>query len=145
MNILGVKIQDNLSMEKHTRDLVTSANQNLYALKILKAHGLPISSIYNWIADYLRNRSHCTKVNGIISAPLSINASVVQDSAIGPLAFILNASDLRTSTPGNKLHKYADDTYMYLVVPANNSHTIVGELAQIAPWTNAKNLKSVKS
>ena len=44
---LGVKIQDNLSMEKHTRDLVTSAKQNMYALKILKAHGLPISSIYN--------------------------------------------------------------------------------------------------
>ena len=47
MNILGVTIQDNLSMENHTRDLVTCANQNLYALKILKTHGLPTSSIYN--------------------------------------------------------------------------------------------------
>ena len=102
-----------------------------------KLASLPINdTIYNWIADYLRNLSHCTKVNGIISAPLSINASVMQGSAIGPLAFILNASDLRTSTPGNKMHKYADDAS--LVVPANKSHTIVGELAHIATWANAK-------
>ncbi len=32
-------------MEVHFRNLVTSANQNLYALKILKAHGLPNLSI----------------------------------------------------------------------------------------------------
>ena len=65
--------------------------------------------------------------------------SVVQGSAIGPLAFIFNASDLRASTPGNKLHKYADDTY--LVVPANNSQTIAGELDQIAAWAKTNNLK----
>ena len=56
MNILGIKIQDNLSMEKHISDLVTSANQNLYALKILKTHGLPISSIYNVCSATLVSR-----------------------------------------------------------------------------------------
>ena len=55
------------------------------------------------------------------------------------MAFIINASDLSPSTPGNKLHKYADDTY--LLVPATNSHTITAELNQIGQWAVKNNLK----
>ena len=47
MEILGVTIQENLGMDAHTRAVVGSACQNLYALKILKAHGLPTASLYN--------------------------------------------------------------------------------------------------
>ena len=47
MEILGVTIQDTLSMEAHTKTLVGNTSQNLYALKILKAHGLPTTSLYN--------------------------------------------------------------------------------------------------
>ena len=95
--------------------------------------------VYNWIADYLCNGTHCTKVHGVISPPLPINASIVQGSAIGPVAFILNASDLRASKQGNKLHKYADDTY--LIVPSNNSDTITWEMDHIASWASENNLR----
>jgi hypothetical protein len=105
-----------------------------------KLAAFPIDDqVYNWIANYLCNRTHCTKVQGVISPPLPINASIVQGSAIGPVAFILNATDLRASKPGNKLHKYADDTY--LIVPANNSHTIASELDHIATWASVNNLR----
>jgi hypothetical protein len=40
LNILGVTIQDTLSMCGHVSDLVSCAGQNLCALKTLKAHGL---------------------------------------------------------------------------------------------------------
>lgn len=40
LNILGVIIQDTLSMAEHVDSLVTAGSQNLYALKTLKAHGL---------------------------------------------------------------------------------------------------------
>ena len=95
--------------------------------------------LYNWVVDYLSNRTHCTKVHGVISPPLPINASIVQGSAIGPVAFILNATDLRASKPGNKLHKYADDTY--LLVPSSNSHTIAHEMEHIASWASDNNLR----
>ena len=39
-------------------------------------------------------------------------------SAIGPVSFVVCASDLSTVTPGNKIHKYADDTY--IMIPACN-------------------------
>ena len=38
-----------------------------------------------------------------------INASFVQGSGIGPVAFIIQASDLHPKNPGNYLDKYADD------------------------------------
>ena len=52
------------------------------------------------------------KSRGIISAAQPINASVVQGSALGHVAFIINATDLNVVTDGNKFHKYADDTYL---------------------------------
>ena len=95
--------------------------------------------VYNWIAEYLCNRTHCTKVQGIISPPIPISASIVQGSAIGPVAFILNASDLCACRQGNKRHKYADDTY--LIVPSNNSDTITSEMDHIASWASSNNLR----
>jgi hypothetical protein len=47
LEILGVKIQDNLSMAGHVESLIGSANQNLYALKTLKSHGLPDAQLNN--------------------------------------------------------------------------------------------------
>ena len=45
-------------------------------------------NVYNWIANYLRDRTHCTKYQGSISDSLRISVSIVQGSAIGPAAFI---------------------------------------------------------
>ena len=48
------------------------------------------------------------------------------------------ASDLSPSIDGNRLEKYADDTY--LIVPPGNSHLIVDELANIQIWAKRNNL-----
>ena len=40
-------------------------------------------------------------------------------SVIGPTAYVINASDLKTLNTNNSLDKYADDTY--LIVPASKS------------------------
>jgi len=45
MKILGIIIQDNLSMTAHVTELVSRAGRSLYALETLKAHGMPSSVI----------------------------------------------------------------------------------------------------
>ena len=95
--------------------------------------------LYNWLASYFTGRSHATKCYGITSQFHGFNAGIVQGSALGPPAFVVTASDLVAVTPGNKLDKYADDTY--LVVPGKNSHTIPAELLQINNWATSNNLK----
>jgi hypothetical protein len=104
-----------------------------------KIRKLPLPDFfYSWIIAYFTGIQHCTKSSGKVSTPQPINASVVQGSALGPIAFIINATDLKAITPGNKLHKYADDTY--LLVPSDNCNTIPSELTNISQWAEINNL-----
>ena len=64
---------------------------------------------------------------------LFINASIVQGSAIGPFAYVINASDLWALYALDKLNKYADDSY--LIVPSINSQLVREELLHGRPIT----------
>ena len=93
---------------------------------------------YNWVADFLLGRKHLTKFEQALSSVLAINASIIQGSVIGPTAYVIDASDLKTLEQANSLDKYADDTY--LIVPASHSPTISGELDNISAWAADNNL-----
>jgi len=72
----------------------------------------------------------------VTSTLQTINASVIQGSAIGPAAFIVCVADLRPITPGNDMSKYADD--VMLIVAASRSATIENELEHIEQWSEKK-------
>ena len=67
-----------------------------------------------------------------MSQLLEITASIIQGSVIGPVSYVVSASDLSTSTPGNSMFKYADDTYV--VIPACNASSRDAELDNVAKW-----------
>jgi hypothetical protein len=96
-------------------------------------------NIYTWFIHYLSDRQHKTRFANVLSDPAPITASVVQGSAIGPVAYILNASDLHPLYAGNEMAKYADDSY--LLIPSINSHTVVSEMNHISSWAGSNNLK----
>jgi len=58
---------------------------------------------------------------------------------MGPVTYLLNASDLRPIDQNNAIFKYADDTY--LIVPDINIRTIPTELQHISEWATRHNLK----
>ena len=58
---------------------------------------------------------------------------------MGPVAYLLNASDLRPIDQNNKIFKYADDTFV--IVCDSNTHTIPKELQHISEWATRHNLK----
>ena len=72
------------------------------------------------------------------SSLCQISASIVQGSAIGPVSYVVNASDLRAATTGNELCKYADDTYV--IIPAANERSRCSELDHIQHWAKTNNL-----
>src|SRR5580692_6071454 len=59
------------------------------------------SNIFNWIREFFAERSHATLFNNAVSPPLSITASVVQGSALGPAMFVLNGIYLKSISPLN--------------------------------------------
>ena len=95
--------------------------------------------IYNWILDYLSNRTHRTSFLGKLSEPATITASIVQGSVLGPTLFNLNSGDLSPISAHNCYFKYADDAY--LIVPASNVSSIPDELAHHSSWAAQCNLK----
>jgi len=111
---------------------------------LAKCADLPIEdAVYNWLMSFLDNRTHCTKFTGCISCLRRINASIVQGSGIGPVTYVISASDLCPLHKGNSFDKYADDSY--LIVPSVNSSTIAEELEHIAKWAHDNNLKLNRS
>ena len=92
---------------------------------VMKLADLPQPAcIHNWFVEWLTDRKHCTKFQGEVSPMIVINASVIQGSGLGPVAFIIDASDLHAGHAGNKFCKYADDVYIYWFPPnpSCNSH-----------------------
>ena len=85
--------------------------------------------VYNWLADFCTGHLHCTVYHGQVSTLKSITASIIQDSGIGPAAYVIYASDVKAVTPGNQLRKFADDTY--LIVPASNVDSRAAEMNNI--------------
>ena len=67
----------------------------------------------------------------------SITASNIQGSDTGPASYVINADDLEVRTVGNKLCKFADDTY--LIIPAINADSRSVELDNIETWTRTNN------
>ncbi|MFZ2538227.1 MAG: reverse transcriptase family protein, partial [Oscillospiraceae bacterium] len=106
---------------------------------LTKLSALPVEDeVHNWLINYLSGRTHSTKFNGDISCTLPINASIVQGSGIGPISYVINASDLHPKNQGNRMPKYADDGF--LLVPSINSHTIQEELDHVTIWAKNNNL-----
>ena len=96
--------------------------------------------IYNRLADFFQDHEHCTKIWNInISDMVHVSANIIQGSAIGPVSYDINASDVSTVTPGNLMYKYADDTY--LVIPTSNAQSRKTEVNHVAEWARKNNLK----
>jgi len=106
---------------------------------LLLLYGTSWNHIYNWIESFFREHSHCTKFRHDVSHFRDISASIIQGSGIGPVSYMVTASDLHPVNSGNLMSKYADDTY--LVIPASNANTCTAEVEHIEAWSNANNLQ----
>ena len=56
INVLGVTIQNNLSMEEHVNEILGTCSNSLYALSVLKAHGLSAEALQEVFRSKILNR-----------------------------------------------------------------------------------------
>jgi len=96
-------------------------------------------NMYNWVKAFFEQHFHCTRYTGECSTVAAMKASAIQGSGLGPASFIVTAADLHPTTPGNRILKFTDDTY--LVVPAANSSSRLGEVSNVEAWASRNNLK----
>jgi len=102
------------------------------------------SSIVNWIASYLDQRTLAVSVDGVLSSTFSTNAGVPQGSVLAPLLFLIFIDDLLNST-ASSIHSYADDSTLHTASTGSSSiasrhllvSTINSDLDKILSWGNA--------
>ena len=95
--------------------------------------------VYNWLVDFFRAHTHCSRLGGAESEFIAISASIIQGSAAGPASYVVTGSDLRPLTPGNSMVKFTDDTY--LVIPASNCGSCAEEIQHVGDWASSNNLR----
>ena len=82
-----------------------------------------------WVANFLTGRTQAVSSDGKLSSWLPITQSIVQGSSIGPMLYIIFASDLKLLSATNFLCKYADDKT--LMVPENTNISLEDEFRHI--------------
>lgn len=133
-------LQSNEYVRLFSFDLTKAFDTVRHSTLMAKMASLDIpDNIYNWICDFFCDRHHCTKYAGRSSTLAPIQASVVQGSGLGPASYIITAADLHPIVTGNRIFKFADDTY--LVIPASNAYSCSDEIQHIQSWAADNNLK----
>jgi hypothetical protein len=82
---------------------------------------------------------HVTRLKLLVSALASFNRSIVQGSGIGPILFIIFASDLQPIDLLNFIIKYADDCT--LLCPERSNTTLEVEMAHVLEWAKINKLQ----
>ena len=71
-------------------------------------------NLYEWLGNYLFNRSQYTVVNNVSSDFGNVTCGVPQGSVLGPLLFLIYTNDLTNSVPDAKIKLFADDTNLFI-------------------------------
>ena len=81
---------------------------------------------YNWILDYLKDRSQVTIVNGSSSSTKPINYGVLQSSSPGPRLYSIYLNDLPDAVTEGEVEMYANGTTAYCI--GDNFDTVTQRL-----------------
>jgi Reverse transcriptase (RNA-dependent DNA polymerase) len=100
-----------------------------------------------WIRSFLVGRSLQVSYGGQLSAAGRLSCGVPQGSVLGPLLFLLYTAELFDviAECGLTAHSYADDTQVYVSVPATDAPSAVERFARcverIEAWMGSNRLK----
>ena len=75
----------------------------------MKMYGIN-GKFYDWIKDFLSNRSQTVVVDGSKSSFQEVKSGVPQGTVLGPVFFILYVIDMVMSAKNSKTLTFADDT-----------------------------------
>ena len=94
-------------------------------------------TVINWIADFLRGRTHRVKINSVLSSFLQVPAGILQGTKIGPWLFLVIINDLRiTNSTASYLWKFADDTSVSEVIPKAGVSSLPDTVNEVHKWSN---------
>ena len=83
-------------------------------------------SNFEWLKNYLQDRTQCTLANNVCSSKLNISCGVPQGSVLGPLLFLTYVNDMKNVLVNSSHYLYADDTVIF--ISGENTIEVVNKL-----------------
>jgi ribonuclease P/MRP protein subunit RPP40 len=97
----------------------------------------------NWIQNFLKDRTHQTRIGSARSHSIDLHSGAVQGSVIRPLFFLLYINDIiATLITAKDCHLYADDFKLYTILNTNvNDFNLQKRLDDLKNWSDVWQLR----
>ena len=100
----------------------------------LKKLGI-VGQLFNWVKDFLHNRTQCVRVGSSVSSWADVVSGVPQGNVLGPILFLCFINDLPDVVSGI-VKTFADDTKLYSQVPnIEESENLLVDLDKLCDWS----------
>lgn len=98
--------------------------------------------VYEWIKQFLTNRSQTVVVQGCKSTFKPVVSGVPQGTVLGPILFIMYVNDLIKVLRSAKGSTFADDTKLTQGISGENCHRLLqGDLWNVIAWSMLNNMQ----
>ena len=107
-----------------------------------KLHSYGIrGEVFNWIEDFLCNRSQYVSINENHSEMLNVTSGVPQGSVLGPTLFVYFINDL-PSVAQNITKIFADDTKLYSKITSEDDYlSLQDDINSLVKWSEKWKMK----
>ena len=109
---------------------------------LLKVASLGIGGkLFDWISNWLRDRTQRVCINGIVSIWKLVLSGIPQGSVLGPLLFLMFINDLDLNIH-NVLLKFADDTKICSrICNSEDVQKLQEDLNTLQEWAHTRQMK----
>jgi len=93
-----------------------------------------ISSLCDWIQDFLTSRPQVVKVGQFTSSSITLKVGAPQGCVLSPLLYSLYTHDCMSPHSSTFIIKFTGDTVVLGLISNNNETTYLDEVEKLTPW-----------
>jgi hypothetical protein len=114
-----------------------------HIILLTKLHNAGVrGKVFEWIKNFLQNRTQSVTVNGETSDPVEVLSGVPQGTVLGPLLFLVMANDLSRNCEHSSVSCFADDTRVLGTVKGiEDLQNVQTDLNEIIKWAGENNMQ----